>query len=143
MIRLLPVTREDLPQIEEWIRQDEWHRDDPKFIAEEMLTPNGLLSFCLDDEKGPVCFIRLNSDGDRVRLVIQFAPESEVSKRRLITGLIRGGIPAMKSFAKQKGYKGLVFESVNPSLILFGIRQGFTLDKGNDYVLQFNLENSN
>jgi hypothetical protein len=136
-MRLTPTTRNDLDQIQEWITLDPFHRDDPNFKAEEMLTPKGLLSFCLSDEKGPLVFVRLNEDGEMVRMVMQFAPESEVSKRRLVVGLIDMGIPAMKKFAKDRGYKGLIFESVSPSLIAFGKRIGFDSIGGNDYMLTF------
>lgn len=136
-MRLTPTTREDLHQIREWINADPFHKNDSTFLAEDLLTPNGLLSFCLCDDKGPLCFIRLNQDIDMVRIVIQFGPEPEVSKRRLIAGLIEGGIPAMKSFAKSKNFKGLVFESVNPSLIAFGVKQGFKSIGHDDYALVF------
>jgi hypothetical protein len=73
-----------------------------------------------------------------VRIVMQFGPESEVSKRRLVVGLIQAGIPAMKKFAKSNGYKGLVFESTSPSLIAFGNKVGFVKTKrDNDYALVF------
>lgn len=134
---LTPTTREDIPQIQEWIEADSYHKDDPNWTPESLLTGNGELAFCLMDDQGPLCFVRLNAEGERLRLSTQFGPESEVSKKRLVTGLLSSGIPAIIEFGKQKGFRGIVFESTNPSLIVFMGKQGFFLDKGNDYKLAF------
>lgn len=137
-MKLTLITPEDLPQIREWIQVDLWHRNDPDIYAEGFLSTEGLLSFCVVDDKGPLVFVRLEADGEMVRIVMQFGPESEVSKRRLIVGLIQVGIPAMKKFAESRGYKGLVFESVNPSLIAFGYKMGFVkAERDKDYILTF------
>lgn len=126
-----------MPQIAEWIQADPFHKDDPRVTAESFMTSQGLISFCLDDGKGPLCYIRLDEDKQMVRIAIQFGPEAEVSKRRLIVGLINMGIPAMIKFTKDRGYKGLVFESVNPTLIKFGSNQGFSSVGHDDYALMF------
>jgi len=137
MLNLSPTTQEDIKQITEWLNADPWHKDDPRNIPELMTTGNGLLSFCLRDDEGTLAYFKLTEKGEMCEIAIQFAPEEVVSKRRLVVGLIEVGIPAMKIFAEQRGYKGLVFESVNPSLIAFGKKQGFESVGNDDYALVF------
>lgn len=135
MIRLTETTPADVPQIREWVELDPWHKDDPRNVPELMTTGHGLLSFCLQDDEGPLGYFKLTEEGDLIRIAIQFAPEDVVSKKRLVVGLINAGIPAMKSFAIQKRYRGLVFESISPSLIAFGRKQGFESIGGDNYAL--------
>ncbi len=135
-MKLSPTVADDLPQIEEWIAADPWHKDDPTWKAEGLLTGNGVLSFCLSDDKGPLCFVRLDAEGDMLRLSTQFGPESEVSKSRLVKGLLSMGIPSIVEFGKVKGYKGIVYESTSESLITFMKIQGFFKTAGeHDYAL--------
>lgn len=135
---LTSTTENDLSQIEEWIQADPWHKDEDRHTAEFLLTGGGLLAFCLTDEKGPLCFVRLDSEGDMVRLSTQFGPESEIDKKRLVVGLLNEGIPAIKAFAQKMGYKGIVFESTSESLIKFMDKQGFFKAAGeHDYALTF------
>ena len=120
MAKLIPTTQEDIKQIKEWISLDLFHKDDPSFKGpEKLLTGQGLLSFCLADDEGSICFVRLDAEGDMVRFATQFGPEAEVSKRRLVIGLLSTGIPALIAFAKNNKYKGLVFETMNESLVTF------------------------
>jgi hypothetical protein len=125
-------------RIQEWISKDPWHRDDPSWVPEGLLTGNGALSFCVSDSEGPLCYVRLDAEGEMLRLATQFGPEEEVSKKRLVTGLLSAGIPAIIEFGKNNGYRGIVFETVNPSLIAFMEKQGFLKTaKENDYALVF------
>lgn len=142
MATLAPTTYDDLALIRGWILVDPWHKDDPSFQAEKLLTGFGLLSFCLRDEEGPLCFVRLDAEGDMVRFATQFGPEGEVSKRRLILGMLSLGIPTIANFARRKGYRGLVFESVSPTLIAFMQKQGFKHAENNDYSLIFGRSNN-
>ncbi len=137
MIHLSETTDDDLEQITEWLNADSWHKDDPLNKPELMITGNGLLAFCLSDDEGPLAYVKLTEEGDLNRISIQFAPENVVSKRRLAVGLVEAGIPAMKIFAQENGYKGLVFESINPSLIAFGRKQGFESIGNNDFAMIF------
>jgi hypothetical protein len=143
MIKLTTTTINDLEQIREWIAADPWHNTDAKANPEFLLTGGGELAFCLQDDKGPLCYLRLDAEGDMLRLAIQFAPEDQVSKRRLIIGLIKMGIPAMVLFGKNNGYKGIVFWSINPALIAFGDKQGFKpTEVENDFALVFEAEHN-
>jgi hypothetical protein len=137
MIKLTETTQSDVEQIREWLAADPWHRDDSRNVPELMTTGNGMLSFCLQDDKGPLAYFKLTEEGQLARIAIQFAPEEVVSKRRLIVGLVKAGIPAMRMFASGNGFKGLVFESISPSLISFGERQGFKSVGSDDYALLF------
>lgn len=135
---MLTTTQEsDLPQITEWIQADPWHRDDPRHTAEFLLTGNGLMTFCLTDDKGPLCYVRLDDEGSVMRLATQFGPESEVAKRRLVHGLLSEGIPFIIAFGRENGYKGIIFESTSPSLIAFMDKLGFKSVGGADYQLTF------
>jgi hypothetical protein len=138
---LRPTTLEDLPKIREWLAADPWHQADPRHTAEFLLTGNGMLTFCLTDDEGPLCFVRLDKEGDwdapMARLATQFGPESEVSKKRLVTGLLGSGIPAIILHAQERGCMGIVFESISPTLIAFMGKLGFKAAGGDDYVLTF------
>ncbi len=133
-----PTTKQDVPKIEEWIAVDPFHKDEIKHSAEWLLTGNGALAFCVTDAQGPLCYVRLDAEDNMLRLATQFAPENQVSKKRLVTGLLSVGIPAIIEFGKNKGYKGIVFESTSEPLIAFMQQQGFFKAAGeNDYALTF------
>lgn len=134
MIRLTETTEQDIPQIAEWLSADSWHRDDPRNDPRLMTTGNGVLAFCVQDDIGPVVYLKLVEVGDTLRVAAQFAPREIVSKRRLVEGLIRVGFPIMKGYAQGWGSKGLVFTSKNPSLLRFCSRNGFEKVEGtNDF----------
>lgn len=137
MIRLTEVTSQDVEQIKEWTASDEWHAYLKPSSAESYVTGNGLLSFCIQDDKGPVVFVRFDKDGDLLRVATQFAPVSVVSKRRLIAGIITALVPSIVSVGKENGLKGAVYESVSPTLINFMSKFGFKAAGNDDYVLTF------
>ena len=143
MINISETKMDDVPQIAEWIAADPWHSDDPKWQnPENMVTGCGLMSFCLEDESGPLAYIQLLDDGDDARIAMQFAPEEQVSKRRLILGLVKVGIPTMQGLAEGFGKKGLVFETFSPLLIGFAEKNGFKrVGETNDY--RFAIEEQN
>lgn len=135
-MELKPTTTDDLERISQWIQADLWHKDNPE-IAERLLTGNGLLSFQLVDDEGPICYARLDAEGDLVRFATQFGPEEQVSKRRLVTGLLQAGIPAIIKFAKERNFKGLIFRSESPTLIAFMKKQKFESAGEDNYQLIF------
>jgi len=142
MVKLTPTLPSDLEKIQKWIQVDPWHKDETRHSAEFLLTGNGLLTFCLTDDNGPICFVRLDAEGEMLRLATQFGPESEVSKKRLVVGLLSMGIPAIVKFGKDQGFKGIVFESTSESLVAFMSRQGFKHVNDNDYALVFEAQRS-
>lgn len=141
MLNISLTTRQDLPTIESWLKADPWHSGETRNSPAALLSGSGaLLCFQVQDDKGTVFFIRLDKEGDLVRVAAQFGPEEVVSKRRVILGLAKAFLPAAKKFAQDRGYKGLVFESVNPKLIAFMDKLNFKPAEGDDYVLRFEVE---
>lgn len=130
-----PSTENDVEQLTEWIQADPYHKDclNPHWWLTG--TEGSLLAFCLTDGKGPLTYVRLDSEYGYVRIHTQFAPESVVSKRRLVVGMI-GAINKLKEYYQD--HKGLVFKSVSPNLIDFMGRLGFVSVGNNDY--RFNFE---
>ncbi len=142
-MHLRTTVEADVPLIKHWMGADPRHSLEVRNSAEWLLTGNGLLSFCVADDKGPLCFVRLDSEDDMTRAAIQFGPESEVSKRRMVVGLMRMGLPAIIRFSKKEGFKGVIFESVSTSLIEF-LKKNLGVCKAageNDYSLTFGEDN--
>ena len=140
MINFSTSEIDDLPQIKEWMLQDPYHLHQIEISGPEWWLTGGdsLLAGCVSDEGGPVFYFRLDKDGELTRLHIQFAPPTQVPKKRIARGIIEA-IPVWKIYAQSLGGKGLVFESTNPPLIKFGEKLGFKQrpDFPNDYVLDF------
>jgi hypothetical protein len=137
MIRLTETTQSDVEQIREWLAADSWHKDDSRNVPELMTTGNGLLSYCLQDDKGPLAYIKLTDEDGLVRIAMQFAPQEVVSKRRLAVGLAEVGIPIIKAFALENGFRGMVYESISPKLISFCEKLGFKSVGNDDYAVLF------
>lgn len=129
-------TPNDIEQLTEWIKHDPYHKD--CLIPEWWLTGDGLLSYCIQDSQGPTMYVRIDKENDLMRLHCQFAPETEVSKSRVVKSLL-WALPRMEVFAKQQQLKGFVYKSTSPSLIQFmQIRFGFTpIGSDNDYWKPF------
>lgn len=128
-----PSTPDDIEQLTEWIKHDPYHKDclDPSW----WLTGEGVLSYCLQDSKGPTMYVRLDIDGRALRLHTQFAPLSEVSKLRVVKSLM-WALPRMRPVAAQNGCNAFVFKSTSLDLIGFMERKfGFVSIGGSDYSL--------
>jgi hypothetical protein len=134
-MRLEVSTIADVQRISDWTQVDEYHRENN--VPAWWLTGNGSLAFRLDDDEGPVVYIRVD-EGDLYRLHCQFAPRDVVSKRRLISSMM-GIFPWVSEYAKSRGAKGVVFNSGSPSLARFMKKLGFepSWEKYGDYVLKF------
>lgn len=135
MIILRASTVEDVELIQRWTDADEYHKgqNNPAW----WLTGQGLLSFALVDEQGPLCFVRLDLNESMVRLNTQFAPVVEVGKIRLVRGMLKC-MEIITKTAKEKGARGLVFSSTSPTLIAFmKHKYGFELAESGDSVLVF------
>jgi hypothetical protein len=130
-------TLADVEQLTEWIAHDPYHfhQGQPEWWLSG--AQGSLLAFCLMDARGPLTYVRLDAEGEYVRIHTQFAPESVVSKRRLVVGMIYA-VKCLIQLYKSNGAKGLVFNSVNPSLVGFmGKHLGFKSIGDDDYVLDF------
>jgi hypothetical protein len=134
-MKFLESTENDIEQLSEWIQNDPYHRDclDPHW----WLTGQGFLSFCVQDSKGPTMYVRLDKDGELLRLHIQFAPESEVSKLRVIKSIL-WGLPKIELMARAYNLKGFIFKSNSLSLINFMKNKfGFISVNSDDYQMLF------
>lgn len=133
-MELTPSTELDIEQIREWTLHDPYHFR--RCLPEWWLTGNGLLAFCLMDSRGPLTYVRLDEEGEYVRIHTQFAPQSVVSKRRLVVGMIECVRKLIEIYKGEK--KGLIFGSVSPSLIAFMDKHlGFKYVGDNDHRLDF------
>ena len=137
MIKLTASNLDDVAQLTEWIVADSYHKHQGQ--PEWWLTGNGLLAFCLQDDRGPLTYVRLDAEGEYVRIHTQFAPESEVSKRRLIAGMIQCMDSLIAVYVDKK--QGMIFNSVSPTLIAFMEKKyGFKSVGGDDYRLDFEVK---
>jgi hypothetical protein len=139
MMRLEASTDADLTLIESWCKQDidsTHHNLDPHFF----LTGQGFLTLKVVDDIGPVFFARFDECRERLvnglRFHTQFAPVSEVSKKR-VSAAIDQTLMAFIEKVKADGINFLMFETVFPELaafmqLTFGFRQ---VEGTNDYIL--------
>ena len=132
-------TVNDIEQLTEWILADCYHKDclDPKW----WLTGHegALTCFCLQDDKGPTMYVRLDKEEDLIRIHIQFGPEGEVSKSRVVKSIIKA-LPAVKEYAKGQGFKGFIYRSTSESLISFlQMKFAFVPVGGDDYQMNFEV----
>jgi hypothetical protein len=137
-MKLHESVESDIEQLSSWIIADPYHQDclNPRW----WLTGQGILSYRIEDSKGVTMYARLDSDGEFIRLHCQFAPESEVSKLRVIKSIL-WAIPRMEQFARSKKAKALIFNSVSPSLIEFmKTKFGFTSIGDNDYLMPLEVK---
>lgn len=133
-MKFTPPTFDDIEQIQEWIAQDPYHRHQGQ--PEWWLGDGALLAFCLMDDVGPLTYVRLDAEGEYVRIHTQFAPKSVVSQERLRPGIV-AAMGALKTVYSSRKFKGFVFESVSPLLIRFMRQFGFKPIGGNDYRADF------
>lgn len=132
-MKLLPSVNEDIPQIQEWVNADSWHQNQKQ--PEWWLTGTDcFLAGCVQDDIGPVVYFKVEEESEAFRLHVQFAPRTEVSRRRLIIAIAEVG-PALFGLLLSKKSK-IVFSSSNPSLVRFMRSAGFKPDlKEGEYAL--------
>ena len=119
-MKLTPSTQQDIPQLTQWIEHDPYHKNclDPVWWLTGVY--GSLLSYRLDDDTGPICYVRLDPKDERglIRLHTQFAPVEQVSRLRLVKQMLLC-VPAMMYYCKQQQGAGLVFQSSSSLLINF------------------------
>lgn len=128
---------DDIQQLSEWIAHDPYHKDylDPLW----WLTGNGFLSYCVQDDKGPTMYVRIDQEGDLMRVHCQFASESEVSKKRVIRSFA-WGLPKMEYLGRQYKMTGFIYKSNSPLLIRYMEKHfGFQSVGNDDYKLMFEV----
>lgn len=137
-MKLTESTQQDIEQLTEWIKADPYHRDclEPLW----WLTGQGLLSYCIQDSKGPTMYVRLDEENGLMRLHCQFGPELEVSRIRVVKSLL-WAVPKMTEFGKQEKLTGFIYKSTSSSLISFmQIKFGFTpVGSNDDYWMPFEV----
>lgn len=138
MIKFIPTSLDDQPQISEWLSEDPSKKGDSIMPGWWVTGVECLMAGCAQDDCGPVVYLRFDRDGDFIRMHTIFAPEREVSKSRLARAITEA-MPALGVMAVRNGGKGIVFESVSPKLIDFMGRFGFVPrpDCPNDFVWTF------
>jgi len=141
MIDFITTTIDDLPQILEWISADPYHLQDanPESAVWFLTGANCFLSCAVKDEEGLVLYIQLRKENDWVRIGTQFAPENQVSRKRVAKSIAQA-MPVLKTVTEKEGFKGLIFESISPSLIKFMFSFGFQSYEDNDYLWVFGKE---
>jgi hypothetical protein len=121
MIKFIPSVKEDIDQIREWTEADPFHQNQKQ--PEWWLTGSeAYVCACVQDEVGPVVYIKVE-EAEQFRLHCQFAPRSEVSRRRLLSAMNEGLPPLLMHLLSKQ--KSIVFNSSNPSLIRFMVSKGF------------------
>jgi hypothetical protein len=140
MINFSPSTADDLEQLGEWIAHDPYHfhLGQPEWWLTGV--KGSLLAFCLMDERGPLTYVRLDEEGGYVRIHNQFAPDTVVSKRRLVVGMLACMEKLIEIFKLPPSKKGMIFNSVSPTLVAFmSKRLGFKPVEDDDYQLDFEV----
>jgi hypothetical protein len=132
-IKFSGVSEEDLPRLTEWIAVDQWHNGQPPLW---WICPESVITARLDDEEGPAMYIRINRDGERVRLSTQFAPESIVSKKRVAIA-VSDAFPRIAEVMRHQDATGIIFSSESPLLITFMERMGFKSVGNDDFLFEF------
>lgn len=115
------IKPEDYAQLEQWIFAEPAHRHLTPDFWMEPLTPTTLCC-AIDDDKGTVLYLKQVVDGQDIRLFAQFAP---VTERRRIARVIPDVIKALRSIARSKGFRSMIFDTENPQLGKFVTRFGF------------------
>lgn len=120
MIEFRRTVPEDIVRISDWITQDEKHRD----ISASFFTESdfGISSYTIEDEQGPVIFVRQERETEEVtRLHTQFPPNDRI---RVVTAL-NEAYPLVAEDARARGFKQIRFESQSVALVRFMFRFGF------------------
>jgi hypothetical protein len=101
------TTEDDRPLLQQWISEDEDHKDTttPDF----WLSPENL-SHVYEDDKGPVLFLKMSKV---LRLDIQFDNKAKVRNAKVILA----GFPALEELARKAGFREIVFCSKSKGLV--------------------------
>ena len=120
MIVFRQAEPEDILMLTVWIEADRVHRDriKPEFFTER--TTN-ISCYAIQDDKGPVIFVRQEKEGDAFRLHTQFPPTS----RRRIVKALEQAYPLVAADAKRRGYREIHFETGSIALARVMFAMGF------------------
>lgn len=116
MIRFRRTEPLDTTTIAGWIARDPDHRGvDPSFFVGSGTAPGAFSCYTIEDDQGPLMFVRQESDGENTRLHTQFPP---VSGKRIVRGLLEA-YPPVAEEARKRGFKKVRWESGSAALVKF------------------------
>lgn len=111
---LRPLLKSDKAIIDEWIARDADHS--AKHMTEEFFREQNSLAFAIDDNRGPVMYVRINPmPGEVARLHIQF---DEGQHRRTAVALARE-FPAVRARIEKANLRYILFDSASEPLVRF------------------------
>jgi len=84
-------------------------------------TEGGVSCYAVEDELGPLIFVRQETSGEDTVLHLQFAN----CGRKKIFNALREGYPLVAEDARQRGFKRVRFTSQSPALIRTMLEMGF------------------
>jgi len=123
-LRVRTSTEEDLKELQESLDADTDHRG--QAAGEWNASTGQLLTWSSGEEI--LYFTRLEKE---IAIRISFQQNIHARRKQLVIGM-RDGILHLKTWAKQNGYRSLVFNSVADKLIAFFAKLGFE-SSANDY----------
>jgi hypothetical protein len=118
MIRFRKTVEDDAAILATWIAQDPYHRHiEPLFFMER--TP-GVSCYVVEDQAGPVMFVRQETEGENIRLHVQFP-----MGRRRVREAVREAYPLWANDAKARGFRQIRFELESSALIKLMLGFGY------------------
>lgn len=121
MIRFRANSPEDILTIADWISRDKLHRHiEPVFFTE--VAPN-VSCYVVEDERGPVMFIRQEVEGQNVRLHAEFT-----EGRDRLAKAIGEAYPMWAANLRSLGFRQIRFELESSALIKLMLRFGYRAD---------------
>ena len=118
MIRFRPNVPEDVLTIADWISVDQLHRHiEPGFFTEA--APN-VSCYVVEDEGGPVMFIRQEVEGQSIRMHAQFC-----RGRERLAKVMAEAYPMWAEDLKARGFKQIRFALDSSALIKLMLRFGY------------------
>lgn len=121
MITFRPTEIQDLVMVTGWTLQDPVHKNIAPAFWTEPAVENKHVCYVIEDEEGPVIFVRQEREGNNLRLHTQFPPDS----RKRVAASLERAYPFVKEWALEHKIEAIVFESESPTLIRFMARFGF------------------
>lgn len=124
MISFRDTTEADALMVAEWIEADEDHkgRIKPEFFTKAQ---DKVILYVIEDDKGPVIFVRQEADGTNTRLHTEFLPGGKLR----IARALKEAYPAVAKQSKEWGFHQVFFESKSIPLVAFMVKHfGFVAD---------------
>lgn len=130
MVTFHPLTKQDIPLLEQAIEAEPYHRG---WLKTAFFFHPASISVIASDDKGPILVLRMKPDRDVVAIFAQFiCRDPQRSAKTIIEGF-----KTIKARLKMAGAKQIVMDSTSPALVrLCQQRLGFkALPEPDHYVL--------